>query len=113
MDLKRVKEITVKLELRDAKECLKYLPSNLKKVRSKIEEAIENVNFWNFLRNCGYLEFIRDFHLMTPDWHLYCKHSENKGGKEGLDIQGLSEKVKDKIVGTCDGESCPMYRQLF
>jgi hypothetical protein len=113
--LPEAKKITIELELSDAKECLNYLPSNLKVVRSKIEEALENVNFWNFLRNCEYLEFERaDFHftgLMTPAWHLYCKHPENKMGTERLYIIGLSKEVKDKISGRCDRENCPIYKR--
>lgn len=113
--LPEAKEITVKLELGDAEECLKYLPSNLERVRSKVEEAIEHVDFWNFLRSCEYLEFARaDFHLtglMTPGWHLYCKHPENKSGAERLYIQGLLEEVKDKITGACDRENCPIYER--
>lgn len=110
--LPEAKEITVKLELRDAKECLKHLPSSLERARSKIEEAIEHVDFWNFSRNCEYLEFERaDFHLtglMTPAWHKYCNHLRNKGGPERLYLQGLSEEVRDKITGACCRENCPI-----
>ncbi|MFZ6016424.1 MAG: hypothetical protein ACOYU0_02190 [Nitrospirota bacterium] len=122
------KEITVKLDLNEAKECLKYFPSNLERVRREIEEAIEDINFWNFLRNCEYLEFTQaDFHLtglMTPGWHLYCKHFENKSKIENYfqDLaeeirekmketyfQDLPEEVKNKITGTCNRENCPIY----
>jgi hypothetical protein len=112
--LPEANEVTVKLKLNDAKECLKYLPSNLERVRSEIEKSIEHANFWNFLRYCEYLEYATaDFHfmgLMTPAWHLYCKHPENKEGTERLHIEGLPKKVKDKITGACNIENCPLYR---
>ena len=81
--LPEAKKIRIELELEEAKECLKYLPHVLEEVRSKILEAIEDSKFWNFLRNCEYLEAVRaDFHLTgllnPPAWSLYCKHPENK-----------------------------------
>ncbi|KPV63600.1 MAG: hypothetical protein AOA66_0732 [Candidatus Bathyarchaeota archaeon BA2] len=114
--LPEAKKITTKLDLDEAKECLRYLPETLEKVRGKIREAIEHVDFWNFLRNCEYLEAVRaDFHftglLNPPAWSLYCKHPENKRPceKEKLRIEDLPEEVIDKITGPCDKQNCPIY----
>ncbi len=114
--LPEAKEITVKLRLNEAKECLRYLPKGLESVRGKIEEAIEYANFWNFLRDCEHLEAVRaNFHLTgllnPPAWILYCKHPENKGERRKLYVKGVSEDVKGKMTGTCDRESCPIYRR--
>lgn len=113
--LPEAKEITVKFELGDAEECLKYIPPNLERARNKIIEALERARFWNYLRDCEHLEFTRaDFHLtglMTPAWHLYCKHPENKGGIEKVRIIGLSTEVRHKITGRCSKENCPLYEK--
>ena len=73
------------------------------------------MEFWNFLRRCDYLEFIRaDFHLTglgRPGWRLYCKHPENKKGRDKLYIEDLPEEVKDQITGPCGKESCPIYKK--
>ncbi|KPV64999.1 MAG: hypothetical protein AOA65_0598 [Candidatus Bathyarchaeota archaeon BA1] len=100
--LPEAKEITIKLDLDEARECLRYLPRDLERVRGKIEEAIKHLDFWNFLRSCEYLEAVMaDFHftglLNPPAWSLYCKHPENKGGRQRLRIE-----VEDEITGACD-----------
>jgi len=114
--LPKAKEITIKINLTDAEECLKLLPEGLEKVRKEIEEAVRRVNFWNFLRKCRYLETVRaDFHLTgllnPPAWSLFCKHRKNKRGKEGLYLGDLPKKVRKDITGPCDEESCPIYRK--
>ncbi|MBT9165154.1 MAG: hypothetical protein DDT22_01217 [candidate division WS2 bacterium] len=119
------KEITIKIDLEDAKECLKYLPPSLERVKNEIEKAIGNVNFWNFLRDCEHLEFsVADFHLTglgKPGWHLYCKHPEHSSKERYLkdlpeEIRklyrgDLPEDVRDKITGACNLEICPIYKR--
>jgi hypothetical protein len=112
--LPKAKEVTIKISLTEAEKCLKLLPEDLEKVRKEIGEAVRRVNFWNFLRNCRYLEAVRaDFHLTgllnPPVWSLFCKHKKNKGGKERLYLGNLPEKVRKDITGPCDEESCPIY----
>lgn len=112
--LPETKEVTLKLGLDEAKECLKYLPSNLGGIKTKLEEAIKHIDFWNFLKDCQCLETFRaDFHLTgllnPPAWTLYCKHPENKGGTRGLYLGNVSEKIRDKVTGSCHRENCPIY----
>jgi len=112
--LPEAKEVTLKLGLDEAKECLKYLPSNLGGMKTKLEEAIKHANFWNFLRDCQYLETVKaDFHFTglfnRPAWSLYCTHPENKGGTRGLYLGDVSEKIRGKVIGSCDRDNCPIY----
>lgn len=107
------KEVTLKLGLDEAKECLKYLPPN-GGIKTKLEEAIKDVDFWNFLKDCQCLEaFQADFHLTgllnPPGWTLYCKHPENKGGTRRLDLGDVPEEIRDKVTGSCDRDNCPIY----
>ncbi|MEM2781023.1 MAG: hypothetical protein QXG39_08895 [Candidatus Aenigmatarchaeota archaeon] len=114
--LPQAKEITIKIEMEEAKKCLKYLPENLERLKAEIEEAVKHAKFWNFLRNCKYLQAVRaDFHLTgllnPPGWTLYCKHPKNKKpyGKERAHIEDVSKAEREKIVGPCDQEYCPIY----
>ena len=107
-------KVTVKLELNEAEECLKHLPPEFEELRIRFEEAIEQAKFWNFLRNCQYLEFEQaDFHftgLGTPGWHLYCTHPENKG--RPVYIADLPKEVKDRVTSGCDEKNCPIKNLL-
>lgn len=112
--LPEAKEITLKLGLDEAEECLKCLPSNLEGVKTKLEEAIHYVHFWNFLRDCQYLQSVKaDFHFTglsnPPAWSLYCTHPENKGGTRGLYLGDVSEEIRDKVIGSCDRDNCSIY----
>ncbi|MBO3800433.1 MAG: hypothetical protein FGF52_05205 [Candidatus Brockarchaeota archaeon] len=85
--LPEAKEVSITLGVDEARELLGYIPDNLQKVESKVEEAIKNADFWNFLRDCEYLEAVQaDFHLTgllnPPAWNLYCKHPENRKHRE-------------------------------
>lgn len=112
--LPEAKKVTVEIDINEASECLKYLPSGLEIARREIEEGIKHAEFWNFSRNCQHLEFSKaDFHLTglmaPPAWYKYCKHPENKGGTAKLYIEGLKE-VRNKITGECSRENCPVYK---
>lgn len=114
--LPEAKKVMVKIDLNEASECLKYLPSSLERVRREIEQGIKYAEFWNFSRNCQYPESVKaDFHLTglfnPPAWTLYCKHPENKGGTERVYIIGLKKEVRDKITGACSKEDCPIYKR--
>jgi len=116
--LPQAEEVTLKLEIDEAKECLKFLPSNLEGVKTKLEEAIKHAYFWNFLRDCHYLQsFKADFHLTglfnPPAWSLYCTHPENKGGAKRLYLGDISEEKRNKVTGSCDRDNCPIYKGSF
>ncbi len=109
------KEITLKLRLNEARECLKHLPSILQGIKDKLEHTIKEIDFWNFLRDCQYLEaFQVDFHLTgllnPPAWTLYCKHLENKGGADRLYLEEVPEETRNKITGSCNRDNCPIYK---
>lgn len=105
--LPEAKEIRVDIKLDAAKRVLSSLPADLKEVKNEIEKALERVEFWNFLRNCGYLESERaDFHLTglgTPGWYLYCTHPDRK--------QPYPDRLERKIADACERESCPIYKR--
>lgn len=106
------KEIKIELKLSEIEKYLK-LKNLPKELCNKLEKSVEHANFWNFLRNCKYLEGIQaDFHFTglgnPPGWHLYCKNPKNKSERP-IYIE-LGSKDKDKITGICDIKNCPIYK---
>src|SRR3989344_9423575 len=106
------KKVEIEFMLSEVEKYLR-LKNFPKKLHSELEKSLEHANFWNFLRDCNYLESVKaDFHITgfgnPPAWHLYCKHPKNKCKKPEYIEPG--PKDKNKITGACDIKNCPIYK---
>jgi len=118
--LPKAEDISVKLNLEDAKECLRLIQQSdgLEKLKKGIQEAIERAKFWDFARDCSHLTHtVADFHFSgtgNPAYHLYCGNAKNKAEKAYR--SHISAKLIRETAGPyspCDIRSCPIYKNNF